>query len=62
MEQRVKSFLQRSVSRILVISALRIKNLNCFRDEMFLASVGRLFHSFSPVHWGEYFPKVTEIK
>lgn len=37
------------VSRIFVRSALRIKNLNCFRDEMFLASVGRLFLSFGPV-------------
>ena len=61
MEHRVQ-FLQRLVSRILVRSALQIKTLNCFKDEIFLASVGRLFHSFGPVYWRECFPKVTEVK
>ena len=60
-EHRVQ-FLQRLVSRILVRSVLRINALNCFKGEIFLASVGRLFHSFGPVYRRECFPKVTEVK
>ena len=35
------------MSRMLDRSALRMKSLNCFRDEIFLATDESLFHSLS---------------
>ena len=41
-------------------SALRMKSLNCFSDEIFLTSDESFFHSLGPYSKGtECFPKVT---
>ena len=40
-------------------SVLHTKSLNCFSDEIFLASVASLFHSLGPVQRRECFHTVT---
>lgn len=46
---QIVQFLQWFMSRMLDRSALRMKNLNCFRVKIFLASDETLFHSLGPV-------------